>query len=154
MTLTEHRFDELSKLQYRVFIGALEGKHKHAVLVLKFSGTYGIGSAGRGDANFMQAITEAALTAWTCDAVVFDLRELAYEWGNDIWALFGRGIRYSAIKDLPQALVVSDSCRGGFSTCGTIVPPMFDDLESATSFVRDAVNAKWDRLWSDTEQGP
>lgn len=152
MILTEHRFDELSNLQYRVFLGVLEGEHNRTVLVLNFTGTYGIGSKGRRDADFMQAITEAALTAWNCDAVIFDLREFAYEWGNNIWGLFGRGVRYSAIRDLPQALIVSDLCRGGFLTCGSIVPPMFDDFESAANYVRDAVNAKWDRLLSDNDE--
>lgn len=152
MNLIEHRFDELSNLEYRVFLGVLEGEHNRTALVLKFTGTYGIGSAGRRDADFMQAITEAALAAWRCDAVIFDLREMAYEWGDDIWRVFGHGLGYSAISDLRQALIVSDLCRGGFSTCGTIVPPMFDDLDTAATFLRDAVNTKWDRLLSDNNE--
>src|SRR5262245_54238114 len=105
MELAERRFDELSSLQYRIFTCALGGKHNPTAIVLKFSGVYGIGSAGNGDADFMRVITQAALSAWHSHAVVFDLRELTYEWGNGIWAVFGRGIHPSGVEGLPCALV-------------------------------------------------
>ncbi len=86
MELVEHRFDELSRLQYRIFTCDLGGKHNPTALVLKFSGVYGVGSAGNGDAALMTVITRAATSVWPSQAAVFDLRELAYEWE----ILFGR----------------------------------------------------------------
>jgi hypothetical protein len=114
---------------------------------------YGVGPAGNGDADFMRVVTRAALSAWHSHAVVFDLRELAYEWGNAIWAVFGRGIPCSGVEGLPCALVVSDLCRGGFSTCRGMVPPMFDDLGPAIAFVGEPARAELDRLLADLDFG-
>jgi hypothetical protein len=153
MELVEHRFEDLSRLQYRIFTCALGGKHNPAALVLKFSGVYGIGSEGNGDAAFMRMITRATTSAWQPDAVVFDLRELAYEWGDAIWGVFGRKIPASGVEGLPCALVVSDLCRGGFSTCAGFVPPMFDDLESAIAFVAEPAHAELDRILAGLDGG-
>ena len=144
MELVEHRFDELSRLQYRLFTCALGGKHNPTALVLKFSGVYGDGSAGNDDAAFMRVITRAAISAWRNHAVVFDLRELAYEWGNGIWSVFSRLMDPSEGENLPCAMVISDRCRGGFSTCARLVPPMFDDLDSAVAFVAEPARVALD----------
>lgn len=153
MQLIEHRFDDLSRLQYRIFTCELGGKHNPTALVLKFSGVYGVGSAGNGDAAFMRVITRAATSGWRCHAAVFDLRELGYEWGDSIWGVFGRGIEPSGVESLPCALVVSDLCRGGFSTCSGLVPPMFDDLESAIAFVGEPARVELDRLFAELDRG-
>jgi hypothetical protein len=153
MKLVEHRFDELSRLQYRIFTCALGGKHNPTALFLKFSGVYGVGAAGKGDAEFMRVITRAATLAWHCRAVVFDLRELAYEWGNSIWEVFGPGVQPSSVEGLPCALVVSDLCRGGFSNCRGLVPPVFDDLESAGAFVNEPARAELERLFAELDAG-
>jgi hypothetical protein len=153
MDLVERRFDELSRLRYRIFTCALGGKHNPTALVLRFAGTYGVGSAGNGDADFMRVITFASTSAWHCHAVVFDLRELVYEWGNPIWGVFGRGVELSGVEGLPCALVVSDLCRGGFSTCRGLVPPMFDDLESAVAFVGEPARAELERLLAQLDSG-
>jgi hypothetical protein len=139
MELSERRFEDLSRLQYRIFTCALGGDRNRSALVLNFSGVYGVGSAGNGDAAFMRIITQAALSSWDSDAVVFDLRELAYEWGDAIWGVFSRGVARSRAERVPCALVVSDLCRGGFSTCRNLIPPMFDDLELAITFVGEQV---------------
>jgi hypothetical protein len=153
MDLVERRFDSLSRLQYRIFTCALGGKHNPTALVLRFAGTYGVGSAGNGDGDFMRVITRAATSAWHCHAVVYDLRELAYEWGDSIWGVFGHGVPPSGVEGLPCALVVSDSCRGGFSTCRGLVPPMFEDLESAITFVGEPARAKLERLFAKLDRG-
>jgi hypothetical protein len=115
MELAEHRFDELSRLQYRIFTCALGGKHNARALVLKFSGVYGVGSAGNGDADFMRVIAR--------------------------------------VEGLPCALVVSDLCRGGFSTCQGFVPPMFDDIESAIHFVGQPARAALEQLLAGLDFG-
>lgn len=153
MDLNEHRFEELSRLEYRIFTCSLGGKHHAKALVLKFAGTYGIGSAGNGDADFMLAITRAATSVWRSHAFVFDLRELSYEWRDAIWRIFGRGIEPSGTEGRPCALVVSDLCRRGFSTCQSIVPPMFDDLESAIQVVAEQARAYLDRLFDELDFG-
>jgi hypothetical protein len=153
MELVEHHFDELSRLQVRIFTCELGGKHNATVLVLKFSGVYGVGSEGNGDAAFMHVITRAATSAWRHHAVVFDLRELSYVWGDAVWRVFGHGIQPSGVESLPCALVVSDLCRGGFSTCAGVLPPMLDDLESAIAFVGEPAQAELERLFAELDFG-
>lgn len=136
MNLNESEFSELSNLQYQIFTTQLHGDIGPTALVLKFSGTYGYGSGGNRDAAFMRAITLAAISAWDAGAVIFDLRELDYEWGNDIWDVFGDSSIPPFTLEEPQALIVSDRCRKGFSTCTGMVPEMFDDIESAIAYVR------------------
>lgn len=150
MQLIEHRFEELSHLQYRVFTCQVGGKHDPTILVLKFSGAYGIGSEGNCDATLMQAITNAALSTWYSHAIVFDLREMRYEWGDAIWRVFGRGAQSHFVEGLPIALVVSDLCRSGFMSCQVLVPPIFDDLESAIAFVSEPARNKLKQLLAKT----
>src|SRR5262249_39766417 len=116
-----------------------------------FSGVYGEGSAGNGDADFMRVITRAALSAWHSPPVVFDLRELDYQWGDAIWSVFGfgRGVHSSGVENLPRALVVSDLCRGGVSTRRGLVPAMFNDLETALAFVAEPARAELERLFAE-----
>jgi hypothetical protein len=83
------------------------------------------------------------------EAVVFDLRELHYEWGNTIWGMYGHSIDPSGIDGLPYATVVSDLCRAGFKSCESIVGPLFDDLESAVDNVRPRAQEYLDKLWAD-----
>src|SRR5436309_6487075 len=127
MQLCERRFDERSQVTYRILTCELGGQHDPVILVLEFSGTHGEGTAGNDDAEYMRVITQAALSLWDIHAVVFDLRELRYCWGNGIWDVFRR----SGAEQYPRGLVVSDLCRDGFSTCAGLVPPMFESLEAA-----------------------
>lgn len=149
MELTEHRFEDLSDLKYRIFTCDLGGKHRTTALVLKFSGVYGIGSEGNGDAEFMRIICDAARSTWIPDAIIFDFRELSYQWGNSIWNLFGKGVRTSIADGLPSALVVSDLCRAGFSSCAGFVPTPFETMESAIAFVSGPAIALVDQRYKE-----
>lgn len=147
MHLTEHRFEDLSDLKYRIFTCDLGGEHHAQAMVLQFSGTYGVGSEGNGDAEFMRVTSLAALSAWRVHAV----RELDYEWGNSIWSVFGHGIDPSGVERLPVALVVSERCRTGFASCASLVPKMFDDLESALAFVGPPAIACLDQMFAELD---
>lgn len=149
MDFNEHRLCDLSDLTYRIRTCRLGGKNHAKAMILGFSGTYGVGSAGNSDSKFIRIITRAALSAWHVHAVVFDLRELKYEWGNDIWSVFGNGIGSLGISEKPVALVVSDLCRTGFSTCAGMVPKMFEDLNQALAFVGPPAIEALDKLFVD-----
>lgn len=136
MQLHEHRFDELSDIQYRIFTCDISDERTATAMVLRFTGSYGHGSAGNNDGHFMRTVTLSAVSLWMVDAVVFDLRELDYEWGNTIWGMYGRSIDPSGIEDLPFATVVSERCRAGFESCEGIVGPLFDDLDAAIDNIR------------------
>lgn len=140
-----HDFDlrSLSSLSYRIRICEFGGKWNPTSLVLEFTGTYRWGSQGNSDADFIAAIKAAALEVLNVHAVVFDLREMSYEWGNRIWNVLPcRNLHGDGY--LPVAIVISDKCRKAFSDCAGMVPPMFESLEEALRFVegpaRDSVN--------------
>lgn len=58
-------------------------------------------------------------------AIVFDLRELSYEWGNNIWDLFE--------CDQPYATLMSDRSRSQDSDVTTGV---FESIEPALDYLR------------------
>ena len=142
MQLVERHLEDLSAIRCRIYTCEFRTEHDQTVLVLAFSGKYGIGSEGNGDAAYMIGVRRAAMAAWEGDALVYDLRELSYEWGNAIWALFCGGFGDIDLRGTPSALVVSDLCREGFATCSGRVPPMFNDLESALQHVEKEAEAK------------
>lgn len=136
MDLVERRFDELSRIGYRIFTCDISGERPASAMILRFVGSYGRGSAGNDDGQFMRTITLSALSLWMVDAVVFDLRELDYEWGNAIWGMYGHSIEPAGIGDLPYATVVSERCRAGLESCIRIAGPLFDDVETAIDDLR------------------
>lgn len=95
-------------------------------VVIKFRGSYGDGSAGNGDAAYMIAIRDYIIACVLPCALIFDLRELDYEWGNTIWNMFR--------CDEPFATIVSERSKG-FQTCG-VAKPMFDDIDAALECLR------------------
>lgn len=99
-------------------------------VVIKFIGSYGYGSDGNGDAAFMIAIRDYIVNCALPVALVFDLRELEYEWGDAIWDMFQ--------CDEPFASIVSERCKG-FQTCG-VARPMFDCVLSTTRPRSDIVH--------------
>lgn len=151
MELTEHRFDDFSDIKYRIFTCDISDKRSATAIVLRFTGSYGYGSAGNDDGQFMRTITLCALSLWNVEGVVFDLRELDYEWGDKIWGMYGRSIDPSGIDELPFATVASDRNRAGFESCESIVGPLFNDIESAIDNLRPRVQANLDELLAEDE---
>jgi hypothetical protein len=143
MSIHEVNLCDLSSLRSRTYICEFGGEHNPEALIFEFSGRYGIGSGGNDAAAYMGAVKSAWLAVRHVHALVFDLRQLEYEWGNAIWSVFRWGYDDSSLQlqedgpkaVFPTALVISDLCRKGFSTCRGMVPPMFDDLEQALKFV-------------------
>ena len=84
MQLIEHKFEELSQIQYSIYTCPFSSKDYLDALIVSFHGEYGYGSGGADDARFMQAIVRAALAAWSTFGLVLDFRNLKYEWGDEI----------------------------------------------------------------------
>ena len=133
--MIERHFSDLSDLKYRIFTIERNKRHRLNLTILEWTGTYGYGSQGNYDGVFMRVVTYAALSAWHSHGVIFDLRGLEYEWGDKILEMFGRGLDPSGVEDMPYATLISEKCRPGFSTCMSIVEPVFDTLESAVEDV-------------------
>lgn len=133
--MIERKFSDLSNLTYRIFTLERKIVRMACVTVMEWSGVFGDGSRGNDDGVFMRVITLAALSAWHANGVVFDLRNLHYEWGDKIWEMYGRGIEPSGVEYLPYATVISEKCMPGFKTCMSIIEPAFDTLEEAINDV-------------------
>jgi hypothetical protein len=113
--LIERRLSDLSKLKSRVH-GVVDGQLDTHVQVISFEGEYGVGSRGNSDAAYMRAVVMSAAAAWDCIALVLDLRELEYSWGNALLSVIqaaeelGHG---DADPPFPVKIVASDRCRAG-----------------------------------------
>lgn len=79
-------------------------------LMVRFSGHYGIGSAGNPDANLMCGLVDLACGLWWHRSLIIDLRELHYQWGDEIDKAFHHRRR------LPFALLVGPHCKAALAT--------------------------------------
>lgn len=85
------------------------------LLIITFAGTYGVGSAGNGDALFMRAVIGLGLRAFRPAGVVLDLRELDYRWGDMMASVLNDAI----IRGVTPAVVVSGGCRTAMTSLVT-----------------------------------
>lgn len=81
-------------------------------------------------------------------AGVFDFSQLSYEWGNASWNAVSR--HRLGDPDVPVAMVVSEKCKGGFSTCAGALPQTFDTLEGAVYDCEQIAVARTDALMRDS----
>jgi hypothetical protein len=121
--LTEWKLSEISKLQSRTFFchfpywpSFADQGGSRDVLVVSFYGEYGDGCDGGEDATFMVAITAGAIAALPRFALILDLREMAYVWGDKLTEVLYSGESRFEAAELPTAVVVSDRCRAGMTS--------------------------------------
>src|SRR6266478_3737419 len=110
------------------------------ILVARFAGNYRSGHHGAPDARFIQGITQTALGVWCPAALILDLRELAYTWGDEMEEVLGtRG----EIK-VPAAIVGSALCLPAIGTLihginstkpATDAEHIFDNMDAAWGYV-------------------
>jgi len=99
---------ELTSLDYDVSVRPLAAKLKASVLVISFIGSYGYGSRGNKDAILMEAVIGASLETWpSIQAIILNLRQLSYRWGDAI---------DKAFVGSPLMLVISDINREGLTS--------------------------------------
>ncbi|TYA14465.1 hypothetical protein FRY98_01905 [Paenibacillus faecis] len=141
---TRVRLEDLSQIDYEIHIGKSAAVEYRRVMILKFIGSYGFGSGGNSDATYMRAMGEAALEAWDPDALILDLSDLDYEWGDMMDYVFDMGVDKYADLPFPKAMVVSERCEEAIRTLllGLYSPKgieetgwVFRSLEDAWSYV-------------------
>jgi hypothetical protein len=116
MELTRRTLEALSDLTYELYTCPFE-KHSHAdALIVSFKGEYGYGSQGNGDAGFMTAIIKAGLSAFEPLALIIDLREMKYEWGDLIIRALGAGDDQYVEAPFPTAVLASELNREGLTS--------------------------------------
>ena len=148
LKISEFQIASLSKLEYRTYIAEFGGKWSPSALILEFKGIYGNGSMGNGDADFINMVRAGLTTILNVEAVIYDFRNMEYEWGNRIWNVLACP-REDGDDAITTAMVISDKCREGFSTCVGMVPPMFDTIEEALAFVEPYARGYLDKLMAE-----
>lgn len=128
-------FQDLSKINFRVFLGSTPVTESK-VLVIAFSGVYGYGSKGNGDATFMSAVCIAAAECWHPNAVILDLRELDYQWGDMLASVFMSAGGENSSGPIPVVILAGDRSREGLISLvdDLFREPaqwIFDDLDAA-----------------------
>lgn len=111
----EVRLSELSDIQVEYFIGPSKTVEYCDIMIIKYSGEYGFGSAGNSDAVYMKAMGRAALEAWEPDAVILEWSELKYEWGDMLALALDIDIGRCE-PALPMAVVVGPPCEEAVRT--------------------------------------
>ncbi len=148
MIVEEKSLSELSPISYRISLYRDEDALFFQALVVAFRGTYRPGSRGDTDADYMRAILRAALSAWQCDALIVDLRELAYVWGDMMSQVMTIGRAEDPAHPLPVVVVLSDLCRPAILTLirpiGPEAPPnaLADSVEEGIAKARVFAKAR------------
>jgi hypothetical protein len=117
MDLTPHSLTEMSDVKVAFFTCPLPSKSYCEALIVRCTGECGFGSNSNADAQFMTAMVKAGLAAWEPVALVLDLRELKYQWGDQMLGVLcaGEGYYYDWSSP-PTAVVVSGLCRDGLTS--------------------------------------
>ncbi len=84
-TMIEHKFSDLSQLTYRIFTIDRRVRHTVSLTILEWTGIYGHGFAWKRRCGVHASDNAGRIVPWHSHGVIFDLRNLHYEWGNGIW---------------------------------------------------------------------
>jgi hypothetical protein len=138
MKLTEHRLQDMSKIEARYFTGPASKKDYLDILVIRYTGSYGYGSDGNGDARYMRAMAMAGTETYRCWGVIHDLRELHYEWGDMLESVF---ISPHTDELGPVAVVVGPMCEEAVRTL--LLGENSTELLEKIGYVFQSLDAAW-----------
>ena len=115
----------------------LSGSEIHVVplLIARVQGEYRDGSAGAPDAAYISGLCRTAIELWNARAVLLDLSQLSYEWGDEFDNLYN--------LDVPLAVVVGEKCRRAMSTLEFGVDTDKDITEVEYFFEEEGPALKW-----------
>jgi hypothetical protein len=148
LDLKQVRLEDLSDVRNSFWIGKHPGKpNPKKVLVIRFEGTFGIGSGGNDDADFMVAIGNAGIHAFGPHAIITDLSALSYEWGD----MMGSVIDIGHDRRTPTALVVGSKCRQAIGTLCFGENSTNDACERESIF--DSLNEAWQYVTTLLDEG-
>jgi len=114
--LRPRHLGELSDIECEHFTCGLPSRDYGAVLVVRFSGECGYGSASNSDCAYMAAMVRAGLAAFRSLALVLDMRELKYEWGDLMPRVLLAGQDQYVDAPFPTAVISSDKNREGLAS--------------------------------------
>jgi len=138
MKLLPVRLEDETRLRYE-FQLETSGRNSFCyTLIAKFIGEYRDGSAGRPDVDFIVGMTNLAVAMWHPAALVLDLSDLRYEWGDEMSWLLPPSVTCKA------AVVVGPKCARAIAT----VMWGLDTQKQATEadFIFETVEAAWESV--------
>ncbi len=113
MSFHDVTFHDVSPIKYSFsYKERVRGVAYSDVLVARFDGEYRSGCSGAPDASLISGVTQAAVTIWSPAGLVLDLRQLHYEWGDEMDLVLGPpdGVQ------IPTAIVGSEKCLPAIAT--------------------------------------
>jgi hypothetical protein len=159
--LHERTLGEGSQVRVHFQTGHCSRRPDFKILVIRYVGSYGFGSAGNGDATYMAAMAQAGMDVFQPWGVIHDLSELEYEWGDALaevlaakpQAVSATSALIAWIFDLPEAaarpaVVVGPGCEEAVRTLMLgadsdepveAIGNVFRDLASAWAFIESKV---------------
>ncbi len=134
-------FADKTGIRYSFHLQAMdEAPQAPIILQVRFKGIYRTGPQGAPDGRFIHGITQTALSVWCPAALILDLRQLSYYWGDEMEAALGL---QGEIK-VPFAIVGSRTCLPAIHA---LVKKM-NELKMApvTVNIFDQLEPAWDHL--------
>lgn len=138
MNLRPIRVEDETSLQYEFQLETTGPNRFCYTLIAKFIGEYRDGSAGRPDVDFILGMTKLAVGIWQPAALVLDLSELKYDWGDEMSWLLPPDVTCKA------AVVVGPRCSRAIAT----VMWGLDTQKPVTDadFVFETIAEAWDAV--------
>lgn len=138
-----------SNIEINFYLGTSEKLKYSKVTVIKYSGTFGIGCEGNGDAVYMYAMGIAAVSLHNSAGVIIDWTDLDYQWGDMLEMVLDIGSRSYIDGEFPRAVVVGPKCKEAVRTLLLGLESkesieklgfVFENLDSAFKYMEDEVN--------------
>jgi hypothetical protein len=116
-----------------------------SIIHLAFAGDYRTGSGGAPDAHYIEGLTRTVHEIWRPSAMILDLRDLNYEWGDEMDLVLQPPTDISAIVVSPKCEPAISTLCLGLDTTKSVLDEarFFDALEPAIDYVSRALVADW-----------
>lgn len=129
-----------SDIKVKYFLGELDGEN---ILIVKFSGVYGLGSAGNGDAQYMNACLNMAKSLYDYRALIIDLTQLDYQWGDMIDQIFPKTTDDYDI----EVMVIGKKCQKAIHSLiemdwdndEALRSRLFKNIDDAVAYIRQII---------------
>jgi hypothetical protein len=142
MKLQQVRIEDETRLGYE-FRLETSGRNSFCyTLIAKFLGDYRDGSAGKPDLRFIVGMTKMAVAIWYPAALVLDLSELRYEWGDDMNELLS-----PTFGGERAAVVVGPKCARAIATLATLLWGVSTQKAATEAdFIFESVEEAWEAV--------
>ncbi|QIF01216.1 hypothetical protein [Roseimicrobium sp. ORNL1] len=116
-----------------------------SIVHIAFSGDYRDGSSGAPDAHYIAGVAGILKAVWRPAAMILDLRELRYEWGDEMIIVLKSPSDVHAILVGPKCEPAISSLCCGIASGKSVLerPHFFREFEPAIEFVKEALVEDW-----------